>query len=108
MSTLEVISTILHESYRGSDLYQLKNKFVPYLTPSQINKYLLEMTRYGLIRPTARGFNYAVTSKGSQFLTLYCELLTDIPGHEPQQFSLVMVLSSVLRFVANLLNRLGR
>lgn len=108
MSSVEVAYAILRESYRGSDLYQIKNKFSPYLTPSQINKYLLEMTKHGLLRPTARGFKFAVTSRGSQFLILYYELLTEIPGNETKQFSFASVLSSLLRFASNLLNRFGQ
>lgn len=108
LSTLDVAFAILRESNRGSDLYHLKNKFSPFLTPSQINNYLLEMTKHGLIRPTARGFKFAVTSKGSQFLTLYDELLTDVPGNETKQSSIALILSAVLRFASILLNRFGR
>lgn len=108
LNTLDVAFAILRESNRGLDLYHLKTKFSPFLTPSQINNYLLEMTKHGLIRPTARGFKFAVTSKGSQFLTLYDELLTDVPGNETKQPYIALILSAVLRFASILLNRFER
>jgi len=96
ITRLELVSAILQESSSGSNLYHLRNKFGPYLSASQINKYLIEMTKCGLITPTRRGFDYNITSKGSQFLALHRELLNCLPGNNARKISINNLLFTLL------------
>jgi len=99
VSRLEVVNAILQESRRGSDLYQLRIKLSSYLSTSELNKYLLEMTKHGLIHPTRRGFHYETTSKGGLFLMTYNELLINTPSHESRKFSLILFINDLWEFL---------
>jgi predicted transcriptional regulator len=98
VSRLEVVNAILQESRKGSDLYQLRIKLSSYLSTSELNKYLLEMTKHGLIHPTRKGFHYETTSKGGVFLMTYNELLINTPSHESRKFSLILFINDLWQF----------
>ncbi len=108
-SKLEVISVILRGSSRGYGLYQLRSRLEGNLTPSEINKYLIEMMHCGLICPTRGGFNYDMTPKGIHFLKLYNELLRETPAGYFRNYSNISSLFSVFSvFVSKCLSRFVR
>ncbi|HEY7108768.1 MAG TPA: winged helix-turn-helix domain-containing protein [Nitrososphaeraceae archaeon] len=103
VSRLEVVYAILQESRRGSDLYRLRTKLSTCLNASDLNKYLLEMSKHGLICPTRKGFHYDTTSKGALFLMTYRELSINTPSHESIKFSPLSLVSGLRRFLLRIL-----
>lgn len=106
LSRLDLVYAILQESRQGSDLYQLQIKLGSYLTTSELNKYLLEMNRHGLINPTRKGFHYETTSKGGYFLMTYDELIINTPSHESEKFLLFCFISYLWRLLSRFSNKL--
>ena len=73
-SNLDVIAIILKTAHKKCDYEQIYSKLQSHLTMSQFMKFIFELMKYELLKPTGSRACYVITPKGMQYLQIHDEL----------------------------------